>query len=101
MCSMAASPRPSRCRRFPAKSCSTWNAPQAASGSNRIKTSHFTFPRAPLRQIYAASGYEASVANLAQLDSSGIGQGSSLQTAHLTGNAVDGYVATLRIAVNG
>ncbi|MFZ4874406.1 intradiol ring-cleavage dioxygenase [Janthinobacterium sp. Mn2066] len=76
---------------------------QAASGSNRIKTSHFTFPRAPLQQIYAASGYQASVANLAQLgDSSGsIGPASSLQTARLTGNAADGYVATLRIAING
>jgi len=74
---------------------------QAANGSNRIKTSHFTFPRAPLQQIYAAGGYQASVANLAQIDPTGIGQASSLQTAQLTGNAVDGYVATLRIAING
>ncbi|MBB5609428.1 MULTISPECIES: intradiol ring-cleavage dioxygenase [unclassified Janthinobacterium] len=76
---------------------------QAASGSNRLKTTHFSFPKAALHQIYAASGYEASLANLARPGetSPGIGPASSLQTTHLTGNPVDGYVATLRIAING
>ncbi|WP_300757189.1 hypothetical protein [Janthinobacterium sp.] len=61
-----------------------------------------TFPMAAARKAYPASGYETSLANLAQTGASaGTGQGSSLQMASLTGNAIDGYVATLRIAING
>ncbi|MBB5368528.1 MULTISPECIES: intradiol ring-cleavage dioxygenase [unclassified Janthinobacterium] len=75
---------------------------QAASSSNRIKTSLLTFPMAAARKAYSASGYETSLANLAQTGASaGTGQGSSLQMASLTGNAIDGYVARLAVAVNG
>lgn len=74
---------------------------QAASGSNRIKTSLLTFPTTTLHDIYAASGYQTSLSNLAQVNSPGIGPGNSLQMASLTGNAADGYVANLRIAING
>ncbi|KKO64910.1 Dioxygenase [Janthinobacterium sp. KBS0711] len=77
---------------------------KAASASNRIKTSQFTFPLATLNEAYAASGYTASVRNLAQISYASdnvFSDGASLQMATVTGNATDGYVATLVIAVNG
>ena len=77
---------------------------KAASASNRIKTSQFTFPMATLNEAYTASGYTASVRNLAQISYASdnvFSDGTSLQMATVTGNATDGYVATLVIAVNG
>ncbi|OEZ85303.1 dioxygenase [Janthinobacterium sp. HH104] len=77
---------------------------RAASASNRIKTSQFTFPMATLNEAYAARGYTASVRNLAQISYASdnvFSDGTRLQMATVTGNATDGYVATLVIAVNG
>ncbi|MBB5368526.1 MULTISPECIES: hypothetical protein [unclassified Janthinobacterium] len=55
---------------------------QAASSSNRIKTSLLTFSMVATGKAYPASGYETSLANLAQTGASaGTGQGSSLQMA--------------------
>lgn len=76
----------------------------AASASNRLKTSQFTFPMATLNEAYTASGYTASVRNLAQISYATddvFSDGSSLQMATVTGNATQGYVVTLSIAVNG
>ncbi|MED5595947.1 dioxygenase family protein [Janthinobacterium sp. P210006] len=77
---------------------------KAASAANRIKTSQFTFPMATLNEAYTASGYTASVRNLAQVSyatDNVFSDGTSLQMATVTGNAADGYVVTLLIAVNG
>ena len=77
---------------------------KAASGANRLKTSQFTFPMATLNEAYTASGYTASVRNLAQISyatDNVFSDGSSLQMATVTGNATQGYVVTLSIAVNG
>ncbi len=77
---------------------------KAASAANRIKTSQFTFPMATLNEVYAASGYTASVRNLAQISyatDNVFADGTSLQMATVTGNATDGYVVTLSVAVNG
>jgi protocatechuate 3,4-dioxygenase beta subunit len=77
---------------------------KAASAANRIKTSQFTFPLATLNEVYTASGYTASVRNLAQISyatDNVFSDGTSLQMATVTGNASDGYVVTLTIAVNG
>ena len=77
---------------------------KAASGANRIKTSQFTFPMATLNEVYAAAGYAASVRNLAQLSYASdnvFSDGTSLQMAGVTGNAADGYVVTLTVAVHG
>ena len=77
---------------------------KAASAANRIKTSQFTFPMATLNEVYAASGYTASVRNLAQISyatDNVFSDGISLQMATVTGNATQGYVVTLSIAVNG
>ena len=58
---------------------------------------------ATLNDAYAASGYTASVRNLAQISyatDNVFSDGSSLQMATVTGNATQGYVVTLSIAVN-
>ena len=77
---------------------------KAASASNRLKTSQFTFPMATLNEVYKASGYTASVRNLAQISYASdnvFSDGTSLQMATVTGNATQAYVVTLSIAVNG
>ena len=77
---------------------------KAASAANRLKTSQFTFPMATLNEAYTASGYTASVRNLAQISyatDNVFRDGTSLQMATVTGNATEGYVATLTVAVNG
>ena len=76
----------------------------AAAAANRLKTSQFTFPMATLNEAYTAGGYTASVRNLAQISYATddvFSDGSSLQMATVTGNATQGYVVTLSIAVNG
>jgi len=75
---------------------------QSVSASNRIKTSQFTFPMATLNEAYATSGYSTSVANLSRIGyamDNIVSDGYSLQLASMTGNATDGYVATLTLAV--
>ncbi|RZT10691.1 Dioxygenase [Duganella sp. CF402] len=77
---------------------------KANSAANRIKTSQFTFPVATCNEVYATTGYSASVKNMAaiSLSSDGIfSDGYSLQMVSITGNTTDGYVATLTVAVNG
>jgi protocatechuate 3,4-dioxygenase beta subunit len=75
---------------------------QAGSASNRIKTSQFTFPMATLNEVYATAGYSASVANLARVSyatDNVFSDGYSLQLATMSGNATDGYIATLTVAI--
>jgi protocatechuate 3,4-dioxygenase beta subunit len=77
---------------------------KSTNASNRIKTSQFTFPMATLSEVYTASGYSASVSNLARITYASdnvFGDGYSLQLATMTGNLTDGYVATLTLAVIG
>ncbi|PLY44316.1 intradiol ring-cleavage dioxygenase [Janthinobacterium sp. ROICE36] len=77
---------------------------KAASAANRLKTSQFTFPMATLTEVYTASGYTASARKLAEISyatDNVFSDGTSLQMATVTGNASDGYVVTLMIAVNG
>lgn len=77
---------------------------KAASAASRVKTSQFTFPMATLNEVYTASGYTASVRNLGQISyatDNVFSDGTSLQMAGVTGNATDGYVVTLTVAVNG
>ncbi|GGY39369.1 intradiol ring-cleavage dioxygenase [Pseudoduganella albidiflava] len=75
---------------------------RASSASNRIKTSQFAFPTDICNQVYATAGYSASVRNLAQISFATdniFSDGYTLQLATVTGNATDGYVATLTVAV--
>ncbi|RFP13713.1 MULTISPECIES: intradiol ring-cleavage dioxygenase [unclassified Duganella] len=77
---------------------------KSTSAANRIKTSQFTFPMATLNEVYASSGYSASVRNLAQISYASdmvFSDGYSLQLAAVTGNVTDGYVVTLTVGVAG
>jgi protocatechuate 3,4-dioxygenase beta subunit len=77
---------------------------KSTSAANRIKTSQFTFPMATLNEVYATSGYSASVRNLAQISyatDNVFSDGTSLQMGTVTGNVTDGYVVTLTVGVAG
>ena len=76
---------------------------RATSAANRVKTSQFTFPLATLNTVYTASGYSASVANLARISyatDNVFGDGTSLQMASMSGDIVNGYVAELTVGVS-
>jgi protocatechuate 3,4-dioxygenase beta subunit len=75
---------------------------QATSASNKLRTSQLAFPQDVCEQVYATSGYESSVSNLAgvSLDSDGIfSDGYSLQLAKMTGSVEEGFVATLSVPI--
>ncbi|MEW6760645.1 MAG: intradiol ring-cleavage dioxygenase [Pseudomonadota bacterium] len=76
---------------------------RASSASNRVKTSQFTFPLTTMNEAYAGSGYAASVSNLARISfatDNVFSDGTALQMASVTGNATQGYVATLTVGVS-
>lgn len=76
---------------------------KATSASNRIRTSQFTFPATTSNEVYATSGYSASVRNMAAISlttDNVFSDGYSLQMSAITGNATEGYVATLVVAVS-
>ncbi|MYN03764.1 intradiol ring-cleavage dioxygenase [Pseudoduganella sp. DS3] len=75
---------------------------QSSSAANRIKTSQFTFPLATMNEAYATAGYASSASNLSRISFASdniFSDGYALQLAAVSGNATDGYVATLTIAV--
>ncbi|MFZ6656577.1 intradiol ring-cleavage dioxygenase [Undibacterium sp. TJN19] len=75
---------------------------KASSAGNKVKTSQFTFPMASLNEVYQATGYSASVRNLAQITyatDNVFSDGTSLQMVSVTGNASLGYVVTLSVAI--
>jgi protocatechuate 3,4-dioxygenase beta subunit len=76
---------------------------KATSAANRVKTSQFTFPMTTLNEAYATSGYSTSVRNLSSISyatDNVFSDGTSLQMASVTGDAVNGYVVTLTIGVS-
>jgi protocatechuate 3,4-dioxygenase beta subunit len=78
------------------------SADAAASGESPLATSQLAFPADVCEAVYAAEGYEQSVANLSQvsLDSDNVfGDGYDLQLATLGGSVEDGYLAELTVAV--
>lgn len=75
---------------------------KATSASNKLRTSQLAFPQDVCEEVYATSGYESSVSNLAgvSLDSDGIfSDGYSLQLAKMTGSVEEGFVATLNVPI--
>lgn len=76
---------------------------QATSSGQIVKTSQIALPEAACREVYATSGYEVSVRNLAQtsLTSDNVfgNDGGIYQLATVTGNTTDGYVANLTVGV--
>jgi len=76
---------------------------EATSDGQIVKTSQIALPEAACAEVYASSGYEASVDNLARTSLTGdnvFGEdGGILQLATVTGDATSGYVANLTIGV--
>ncbi len=76
---------------------------KANGAANRIKTSQFAFPLATLIDAYASSGYASSVRNLGRISyatDNVFADGTALQMASVTGNAVQGYTAELLVGVS-
>lgn len=74
----------------------------AVAASNRLRTSQLAFPQDACEAVYATSGYEQSVQNLARtsLDSDMVfSDGYSLQMATMTGSVAEGWTATLNVPV--
>ena len=75
----------------------------ATSSGQIVKTSQIALPEAACTEVYATTGYEASVANLARTsltqDMVFGNDGGIYQLATVTGNTTDGYVANLTIGV--
>jgi protocatechuate 3,4-dioxygenase beta subunit len=74
----------------------------ATSVANKVATSQIALPKATCDQVYATSGYEASVTNLSRvsLATDGIfSDGASLELATVSGSVSGGLTATLSVAV--
>jgi len=78
------------------------NLATATGSTNVIKTSQLAFPVATCQEVYATSGYSASVANLARISfatDNVFSDGTSLQMASVTGSTSAGYAAALTIGI--
>jgi protocatechuate 3,4-dioxygenase beta subunit len=74
----------------------------ATQAGNKIATSQLALPQAACDEVYATTGYSASVSNLRQVSLSSdnvFSDGYSTQLATVTGNTTDGYAATLTVAI--
>ena len=77
-------------------------AADAQKATGKLRTSQIALPEDACKLVYATSGYEQSVTNLAQtsLDSDMVfSDGHSLQMATVTGNVDDGMTIRLNVAV--
>lgn len=75
---------------------------QATSGNNDIRTSQLALPETACREVYASTGYSASLGNLNGISLSSdnvFSDGSSLQLAALSGSVSNGYEATLSVGI--
>jgi protocatechuate 3,4-dioxygenase beta subunit len=78
------------------------NVASTSRASNKIATSQMALPEDVCKAVYATSGYGQSVANLSRVSLTRdmvFSDGVSLQQPTFTGNATDGYVAKLVVAV--
>jgi protocatechuate 3,4-dioxygenase beta subunit len=76
---------------------------EATIGANAAATSQLAFPEATCGDVFATTGYEASVGNLAalSLETDGVFRdGVERQLAAMSGNVTDGYVATLDVTID-
>jgi len=75
----------------------------ATSSTSKIKTSQIAFPVATCSEVYATTGYSASVSNLAQISfatDNVFSDGTTYQMATVTGDTTNGYVATLQVGID-
>ena len=74
----------------------------ATNVANKIATSQIALPKTACDQVYATTGYSASVNNLAGVSlatDNVFRDGSALELATVTGDLTNGLVATLTVAV--
>lgn len=74
----------------------------ATTVASKLATSQLALPRAACDAVYATTGYQASVGNLAQLSLASdnvFSDGSAQQLATVTGDAATGYAATLLVPI--
>jgi protocatechuate 3,4-dioxygenase beta subunit len=78
--------------------------PSIASHDNCVSTSQLAIPQAASEAVYATTGYQASVSNLAELtlatDSVFRNDGGVHQLATVSGDVTAGYVASLAVPVD-
>ena len=75
----------------------------STSSAGKIKTSQIALPKDVCDVVYATSGYEASVGNLANISLTTdmvFRDGVASQLPTMSGNATNGYTAVLPIGVN-
>jgi protocatechuate 3,4-dioxygenase beta subunit len=89
--------------RFPHVHFEIFKSLAVATGSSGVtKTSQLALPTDACKAVYATTGYETSVSNLAKTSLTSdmvFSDGSTLQVATITGNTTDGYVASLTIGI--
>ena len=74
----------------------------ATSAGAKLVTSQIALPEDACRTVYATSGYEQSIQNLAGTSLEGdmvFSDGYTLQLAKVTGSVSAGYAATLRVPI--
>jgi protocatechuate 3,4-dioxygenase beta subunit len=74
----------------------------ATSATNKLVTSQLALPEATCQLVYATSGYESSVKNLAQISLASdnvFSDGWTTQTPSVTGDASSGFHASLSVGV--
>jgi protocatechuate 3,4-dioxygenase beta subunit len=74
----------------------------ATNAANKVATSQLALPKAACDEVYATSGYEASVTNLSRVSlatDNVFSDGSSLELATVTGSVSGGLTATLTVAI--
>jgi protocatechuate 3,4-dioxygenase beta subunit len=74
----------------------------ATAGGSKLATSQLALPEATCKTVYATSGYEQSVQNLAQMSLTSdmvFSDGVSQQLAKVTGSVADGYTISLDVPV--
>jgi len=77
---------------------------RATSSAAKLATSQLALPQASCQAVYATSGYEASVGNLAALSlatDNVFADGVTRQLASVTGSATAGYAAHLTVGIGG
>jgi len=78
------------------------NLAAATNVRNRVATSQIALPQSACDAVYATTGYEASVRNLAGVSLSSdmvFADGASLELATMNGSAAGGFTATLTVGI--
>jgi protocatechuate 3,4-dioxygenase beta subunit len=75
---------------------------KATAATGKIKTSQLALPEDKCKEVFATTGYEASVSSLAQVSlakDNVFSDGATTQIATVTGDTTTGYTATLVVGV--